>query len=432
MWSQATETVTEDRPARFRDELHRTVVEALDLSRLDRWPVERTRSEVQTLAKSLAPRVDRKLGTAEVQRVANEVMDEVFGLGPLEPLIRDGSITEILVNGPRSVYVERDGQLQPTDVRFTDDGHLVRLVQRIAARVGRRIDESAPLVDARLPDGSRVHAVLPPLTLNGPVLSIRRFGTGLTAEGLQALGAMPGDVLQFLQAAVASRVNLLISGGAGAGKTTLLNALSASIPADERIVTIEDAAELRLQQPHVIRMETRVPNLEGKGLISQRELLRNSLRMRPDRIIVGECRGAETVDMLQAMNSGHEGSMTTLHANDTRDALARLELLLGVAGFEVPVPVMRGYIAAALPLLVQVSRLKGGARKLTRVSEVLGVSKRQQYKVRDLFVFKQERIDAGHAVGTFHTTGYTPKLHAKLLAAGYGLGDGFFAERAIP
>lgn len=416
----ATTPDTEDRRAtRFRDELHRTVVESLDLSRLDRWSPERVRTEVHALAGKMAPRIDRTLPKPAVDGAADEVIDEVFGLGPIESLLKNPSVTEVLVNGPDQVYVERNGRLQKVDVAFADAAHLTRVIQRIASRVGRRIDESSPMVDARLPDGSRVNAVLPPLTPDAPTLSIRRFGTVLSADDLIKRNSVPAPVLKFLQNCVAAKVNIVVSGGGGAGKTTLLNILSASIPAHERVVTIEDTAELKLQQPHVVRMESRPSNLEGKGSIGTRDLLRNSLRMRPDRIIVGECRGPEVIDMLQAMNTGHEGSLTTVHANDSRDALMRLEMMLGLAGFEVPVPVMRAYIASAVQLIVHVSRLAGGERKITRVTQVLGLGKSKRYVVKDLFSFDQRGVDEGRAYGTFKVDGYKPtKLLAQLESAG--------------
>ncbi|MBL8866204.1 MAG: CpaF family protein [Gemmataceae bacterium] len=426
----ATPDTADPRAARFRDELHRTVVESLDLSRIDRWSPERVRTEVKALAEKMAPRVDRSLSKSSVDGATNEVIDEVFGLGPIEPYLQDPKVTEILVNGPDQVYVERFGRLQKVDARFVDAGHLTRVIQRIASRVGRRIDESSPMVDARLPDGSRVNAVLPPLTPDAPTLAIRRFGAGMTADELVKLNSVPAPVLKFLQQCVAGKVNIVVSGGTGAGKTTLLNILSASIPANERVVTIEDTAELKLQQPHVVRMESRNVNLEGKGGVGTRELLRNSLRMRPDRIIVGECRGPEVIDMLQAMNTGHEGSLTTVHANDTRDALKRLEMMLGLAGFEVPVHVMRAYIASAVQLIVHVSRLAGGERKLTRISELRGLSRRHRYIVRDLFSFEQRGVDEGRAYGAFQVFGHKPeKLLAQLESAGILVPNDTFRAR---
>ena len=423
----AVSTETDSRTVKFTDELHRAVVDVIDLSRLDRWPEKRLRDEVKGLAKKLAPTVDRRLSSAQIDEASKHVVDEIFGLGPLEPLLADPSVTEILVNAPDKVYVERDGQLQQTNLKFSDKAHLVRVIQRIASRVGRRIDESSPMVDARLADGSRVNAVLQPLTLDSPVLSIRRFGHILTADHLLSRGSATPEIMAFLQAVVAARINLLISGGGGAGKTTLLNVLSKSIPPTERLVTIEDAAELQLQQPHVVRMESRAANLEGQGMIAQRDLLRNALRMRPDRIILGEARGPEAIDMLQAMNTGHEGSITTVHANDTRDALNRLELMIGLSGVNLAVPVLRGYIASAITIIVHVSRLAGGQRKVTRVSELVGLRKGKAYRVRDIFVFDQTGVADGGAVGTFRATGYVPQVLVRLAAAGHPLDESLFA-----
>jgi pilus assembly protein CpaF len=415
----------------FRDELHRVVVDVADLSRIDRWSKDRLRTEVHDLGRKLAPQVDRRLPSNEVDRAVDEVVDEVFGLGPLEPLLADETVTEVLVNAPDQVYVERGGQLRRVNVCFTDKEHLVRVIQRIASRVGRRVDESSPMVDARLADGSRVNAVLPPLTLDSPVLSIRRFGRGFTADDLANLHSATPEMLQFLETAIAAKTNTLISGGTGAGKTTLLNVLSAYIPRDERLVTIEDAAELKLQQPHVVRMETRAANMEGAGSVSQRDLLRNALRMRPDRIILGEARGPEAVDMLQAMNTGHEGSLTTVHANDTRDALGRLELMIGLSGVDLAVSVLRGYIANAFHLLVHVSRLAGGHRRITRISELVGLRKAKIYRVRDIFVFEQTDVQNGHAVGHFKATGYVPQMLTRFVSAGWPIPETMFAERVL-
>jgi pilus assembly protein CpaF len=358
-------------------------------------------------------------------------MAEAFGLGPLDRFMTDPSVNDILVNGPDTVYVERRGRLEKTDVVFADSAHLIQIIQRIAARVGRRVDEASPMVDARLPDGSRVNAIIPPLALEGPVLSIRRFAVRLTAEHLLANATLPWEMLELLRAAVEARTNTLISGGTGAGKTTLLNTLSRFIPHDERLVSIEDSAELQLQQPHVVRLETRLPNLEGVGEVSQRDLVRNSLRMRPDRIIIGEVRGPEALDMLQAMNTGHEGSLTTIHANDTRDALSRLEMMVTMAGFEMPLPVIRSYIGSAIHLVVQLARLKGGSRKVVRISELVGLRKRRQYVVRDLFVFRQTGVVDGRAVGEFHATGHVPGFLPQLHAAGIDLPADLFTPRVL-
>jgi pilus assembly protein CpaF len=355
-------------------------------------------------------------------------MSEVFGLGPLDPLMTDPSITDILVNGPHSVYVERGGKLELTGVRFYDDAHLLQIVQRVASRVGRRADEMSPMVDARLEDGSRVNAIIPPLALTGPVMSIRRFGVRLGGQELLANRTMPQGMLQFLQAAVEARVSVLVSGGTGSGKTTLLNALSAFIPEGERLITIEDSAELKLRQKHVVSLETRMANVEGAGEIRQRELVRNALRMRPDRIILGEVRGGEALDVLQAMNTGHEGSLTTIHANDTRDALTRLEMMVMLAGFELPVPVIRYYITTAITLVVQLARLKGGMRKVVRVTEVLGTDP-APYATQDVFGYRQLGVRNGLAFGEFYSTGYRPKVLERLAAMGISLPDDLFRER---
>lgn len=418
---------------RLKTDLHRTVVEAVDLSRIEKWSPERLRSEMRQLTTQVARDAGVRLSDDERTQVSEDVIDELFGLGPLEPFMTDPSITEILANGPNDVYVERNGRLERTGVQFTDAAHLMRVVQRLASRIGRRVDESSPMVDARLTDGSRVNAVLPPLTTDGPVLSIRRFGQAFRATDLVERGSVPPEVMEFLKAAVESRINILISGGSGAGKTTFLNVLSAFIPSEERLVTIEDTLELRLLQPHVVRMEARQANAEGQGEVTQRSLLRNALRMRPDRIIVGEVRGPEVVDMLQAMNTGHEGSLTTVHANDTRDALSRLEMMVGMSGFEVPVEVLRKYVSSAITLVVHLSRLKGGERRLTRVSEVAGFSrKRKSYAVRDLFEFRQTGVEGGRAVGHFRVTGKTPRIYPRMVAAGASLPPDMFNPRTLP
>ncbi|HVS37541.1 MAG TPA: CpaF family protein [Gemmataceae bacterium] len=427
----AERATAEQRFRALKADVHRQMVEALDLSQLERWNPDRLRREVSALTEQLAADRAQSLGAPDRDRLVGEVLDEAFGLGPLEDLMQDPAVSDILVNGPGKVYVERQGRLEETGHAFSDNAHLLRVIQRIAARVGRRVDESSPMVDARLPDGSRVNAVVAPLTLDGPVLSIRRFGVRLTDASLLSLGSLAPEMLTLLKAAVEGRINLLISGGTGAGKTTLLNALSRFIPADERLVTVEDSAELALQQPHVVRMETRPPNLEGIGEVTQRQLVRNSLRMRPDRIIVGEVRGPEALDMLQAMNTGHEGSLTTIHANDTRDALARLELMVTLAGFDVPVPVIRNYIASAITLIVQLGRLKGGVRRVLRISEIAGLKRKQTYLVRDLFGFRQTGVQNGVAVGEFYAAGRVPRFLPRLKASGIDVPEDLFAERVL-
>jgi pilus assembly protein CpaF len=415
---------------KLKADLHRQLVEGLDLTRLAGMEPARLRREVHALAVRHIANMPEMLTELERERLIDQVMDEAFGLGPLQGAMNDPTVSDILVNGPREVYLERHGRLEPSDILFADDAHVMRVIQRIAARVGRRIDEMSPMVDARLPDGSRVNAIIPPLSMNGPVLSIRRFGVRLTQEDLVANGTMPPEVLQLLAAAVEGRVSILISGGTGSGKTTLLNALSSFIPPDERLVTIEDTAELKLQQPHVVSLETRPANLEGAGEVRQRELVRNSLRMRPDRIIVGEVRGPEALDMLQAMTTGHEGSLTTIHANDTRDALARLEMMVMLAGLDIPVPVIRRYIASAVGLVVQVARLKGGPRKVVRVSEIAGL-KRRAYVLRDLFAFRQTGVQEGRAVGEFVATGAEPSFLERIRSMGVTLPVDLFRGRVL-
>ncbi|MCS7168485.1 MAG: CpaF family protein [Gemmatales bacterium] len=418
---------------KLKAEIHRKIVEMLDLSRLSRWGQERLRKEVRKLAHQLVETVPQcqAYSPPDKERLVNEILDEVFGLGPLEPLMNDPTISDILVNGPNTVYVERNGRLEQVPICFADNEHLMQMIQRIVARVGRRLDEMSPMVDARLPDGSRVNAIAPPLALDGPVLSIRRFGVRLTAEDLIQNGTMPVEFLALLRAAVEARISMVISGGAGTGKTTLLNVLSRYIPPEERLITIEDSAELKLQQPHVVRLETRPPNLEGVGEVRQRDLVRNALRMRPDRIIIGECRGPEALDMLQAMNTGHEGSLTTVHANDTRDALARLEMMVMMAGYEMPITVIRQYIASAITFIVHLTRLKGGARKVTRISELVGLRNRN-YVVRDIFGFRQYGVRNGVAYGEFYATGKIPRCLERVRAAGIELPESLFAKRTIP
>jgi pilus assembly protein CpaF len=415
---------------RLKTDLHRRVVETLNLCKLNRWDAARLRHEVRALAAQLAANSHALLNELEREQLTEEVMSEVFGLGPLDPLMSDPAISDVLVNGPHSVYAERHGQLELTGVRFHDNDHVLQLIQRIASRVGRRADEMSPMLDARLEDGSRVNAVIPPLALGGPVLSIRRFGVRLGGHDLLTNATMPPEVLGFLKAAVEARVSILVSGGTGSGKTTLLNALSQYIPEDERLITIEDSAELKLPRRHVVSLETKTASVEGKGEIRQRELVRNALRMRPDRIILGEVRGAEALDMLQAMNTGHEGSLTTVHANDTRDALTRLEIMVMMAGYDLPVTVIRYYIATAITLVVQLARLKGGRRRVVRVSEVLGTDP-APYDIRDVFAYTQRGVRGGAAHGDFAATGYRPRVLGRFHAMGIDLPGEMFEERVL-
>ncbi|OYW20010.1 MAG: pilus assembly protein CpaF [Planctomycetales bacterium 12-60-4] len=413
--------------------LHERLVDSLDLSLLAHVAKDELAREVRGLAKELLSEECPGLEPERRSRMLDDVYDEVFGLGPLEGLMQDDAVSDILVNRPHEVYVERQGRLELANVLFADDQHLLRIIQRIVSRVGRRIDEVSPMVDARLPDGSRINAVIPPLALDGPTLSIRRFGRRpLQVEDLVDSHSLVQDMVDFLAAAVDARVSFLISGGTGAGKTTLLNALTRFIPRDERLVTVEDSAELQLQHRHVVRLETRPPNNEGGGEVTPRSLLRNSLRMRPDRIIIGEIRGGEALDMLQAMNTGHEGSLTTIHANDAHDALFRLELMVAMSGFELPIAVVRQYIATGLSLVVHLARLKGGVRRITQVSEIVGVQN-GGYILEDIFGFEQTGVDElGVAQGEFYFTGYRPRCLARLRSCGIRLADEMFDRRRIP
>ena len=394
----------------IRLRLHGRMIDELDLSKLDSLDEAQMRKQVRKLVGDFAREERMALNGAEIDQLGDQVYDEMVGLGPIEPLLKDDTIADILINGPFQVYIERFGELSLSPVRFRDNDHLLRIVGRIVAGVGRRIDESSPMVDARLPDGSRVNAAIAPITLDGAVVSIRKFSKKpYDLDRLVEIGAMPACVAEFLFGAVRSRVTTVISGGTGSGKTTLLNALSGAIGHKERLITIEDAAELQLQQPHVVRMETRPPNIEGKGEIRQRELVKNALRMRPDRVILGEVRGEEAFDMLQAMNTGHEGSMATIHANNPRDAVTRLEQMVAMSGMKLPAESMRGQIASAVNLIVQVSRLSDGKRRLMSVAEITGMEG-QVIQMQEIFVFKRTHTDADGTVhGEFRATGIRPK-----------------------
>lgn len=398
--------------------MHQELLEAIDLSRIAKIDPETLRKELTGLADALIRRRPQAKDIDKA-RLVDELMNEFYGLGPLEALLGDDSITDILVNSPSEVYIERQGKLERTGVVFADQAHLVRIIQRVVARSGRRIDESSAMVDARLPDGSRINAVVPPVAVGGPILSIRRFGReSLTVEDMLEFGSMTEPIARFLRAAVAGRASMLISGGTGSGKTTLLGALSGAIAARERVVVIEETSELQLKNRHSARMEARPANVEGQGQVTLRDLVRNALRMRPDRIVVGEVRGPEAFDMLQAMNTGHEGSLTTIHANDAYDALLRLEMMVALTGLELPLTVVRQYVAMAIRLVVHLSRLPGGARKISRVSELVGL-KDGMYELRDLFVFETQGVDPnGSVVGEFHTSGYRPQLLDRLHRAG--------------
>jgi pilus assembly protein CpaF len=402
--------------------LHRKVLDRINLEALSSLAGPRVRAEVRAAIARLVEEEATPLSLLEKDRIIEQVLDEIFGLGPLEPLLQDPTISDILVVTPRHVYVERAGKLYRTPVEFKDDTHLLRIIEKIVSRVGRRVDESSPMVDARLPDGSRVNAVIPPVAVDGPLLSIRRFGRhALTGEDLVAKQAMTEGMLELLKACVKARLNILISGGTGSGKTTLLNAVSSYIPEDERIVTIEDAAELRLQQTHVARMETRPPNVEGNGAIHIRQLVINALRMRPDRIIVGEVRSEEALDMLQAMNTGHDGSLTTLHANTPRDGLGRLEVMVGMANGNMGIRSIRQQIASAVDLFIQTSRFSDGTRRITHITEVVGMEQ-DIITLQDIFLFEKTGIaESGKIQGRFRATGIRPKFYERLKTCGITL-----------
>lgn len=404
---------------KLKSEVHGVLISRLDLEKLSRINSSQARQAVAEMVNQIIGEQRVPLTLVEQEKTQADLLDEVFGLGPLEPLLRDTSISEILVNGKDHVFIERGGVLQKIDTRFRDDRHLLQIIDRIVSRVGRRVDESSPMVDARLPDGSRVNAIIPPLALDGPALSIRRFGTGPTSsKKLLDLKTLSPEMMEMLVAAVRARISILISGGTGSGKTTLLNILSQSIPPGERIITIEDAAELQLAQEDIVRLETRPPNIEGVGAIRQRQLLINSLRMRPDRIIMGEVRGEEAFDMLQAMNTGHEGSMTTIHANTPRDALSRLESMVAMGNLNIPEHTVRKQITSAIALVIQVSRLSDGSRKVTNVSEITGMEE-NVVSMHEIFVFNKKGIGPdGRVIGAFQATGIRPKFLEQLRISG--------------
>ena len=407
--------------------IHRKLIQRMDMDHVVQLGREGVRKEVTEIVEKLAAEDNTPMTFQERERLSLEVLDEVFGLGPLEPLLHDHTISDILVNTFNSVYIERNGLLEKTTVQFRDDAHLMSIIDRIISAVGRRVDESSPMVDARLQDGSRVNAIIPPLAIDGPILSIRRFGRDpLTADELLQNRTLTAPMLELMRGCVYGRMNILISGGTGAGKTTLLNVLSSFISNRERIVTIEDAAELQLHQEHVVRLETRPPNVEGKGAVRQRQLVINSLRMRPDRIVVGEVRGDEALDMLQAMNTGHDGSLTTIHANTPRDALTRLETMVAMANLNIPENAIRRQVASALDLIIQVSRMSDGTRKLINISEVVGMEG-DVVTMQDIFEFRKTGIgEKGEVLGEFLPSGIRPRLSERLLAAGIRLPAGIF------
>lgn len=412
--------------------IHRKLIQQLNLERVTRLDRDAVRGELKEIIERLVAEESAPMSFQERQRIAEEVLDEVFGLGPLEPLLKDPRVSDILVNTYKNVYIERDGVLEHTPVQFRDNAHLMLIIDRIVSAVGRRVDESSPMVDARLADGSRVNAIIPPLALDGPVLSIRRFGhRPLAAEDLLRKGAMTPEMLEFLQGCVRARLNILISGGTGAGKTTLLNVLSSTISDGERIVTIEDAAELQLHQEHVVRLETRPANIEGKGAVQQRQLVINSLRMRPDRIVVGEVRGEEALDMLQAMNTGHDGSLTTIHANSSRDALSRLETMVAMANLNIPERAVRRQIASAIQVIVQVSRMSDGTRKVMAISEITGMES-DLISVQDIFVYQKMGVgENGEVLGEFVSSGFRPQCAERLEISGIRLPDEMFESSSM-
>jgi pilus assembly protein CpaF len=430
--SRAKSVALNDRSNGLKARIHRRMLERINLSNLDSVESDVLRAQIRQIITTLVSEEDIPLSESERLSLEQEVLNETFGLGPIEPFLHDPDVSDILVNTHKQIYLERFGQLELSKVRFDNDEHLMKIIDRIVSRVGRRIDESSPMVDARLPDGSRVNAIIPPLALDGPVLSIRRFGVRtLDMDDLLENNSMSPGMAELLKGTIRARLNILISGGTGSGKTTLLNALSASIPHEERIVSIEDAAELQLLQPHIVRLETRPPNIEGKGQITQRELVRNSLRMRPDRIIVGEVRGDEVLDMLQAMNTGHDGSLTTVHANGARDALHRLETLMLLSGIHLPSQAMREQISAALDVVIHVARMADGSRRVVSVSEIVGMEQ-DVVAMQDIFVFKKTGIsEDGKVLGRYEASGIRPKFADRLKVSGLNVPSSLFREEQV-
>jgi pilus assembly protein CpaF len=399
--------------------VHRQLLERIDLVALASLDREQAESQIRAALQRLLQSEQTPLSRVERERLIEEIGYEVLGLGPLDPLLRDNDISDILVNGPHQIYIEKYGRLQLTDVKFRDNEHLMQIIERIVSAVGRRVDESSPMVDARLRDGSRVNAIIPPLALDGPAMSIRRFGRDpYRIEDLVNFKALTEEMVRYLKAVVRARLNIIISGGTGAGKTTLLNCLTSFIPHHERVLTIEDSAELQLQQPHTVRLETRPPNLEGRGEITQRDLVRNALRMRPERIVVGEVRSGEALDMLQAMNTGHDGSLTTVHANNPRDCLQRIEMMVLMAGVEIPAKAIRQTIASAINIVLQGTRLADGTRKVTKISEIVGMES-DSITMQDVFEYVQTGINGeGIVQGYFKSTGLRSRFFERLVAAG--------------
>jgi len=416
----------------LKTHIHSKLVDKLDLSRLGDLEGDTLRREIRLVVEHLCDTENPLLNRAERERLIEEVLDETFGFGPLEILLKDPGVSDIMINGPKKVFVERKGRLERSEVVFRDNQHLLQIIDRIVSKMGRRIDETTPMCDARLPDGSRLNAIIPPLALDGPSLSIRRFGAKpIGLEDLLKFGAFTPEMVMLLEGAIKARLNMIISGGTGSGKTTLLNTLSSFIPHDQRVITIEDAAELQLQQEHVLRLETRPASIEGKGQVTATDLVRNALRMRPDRIIIGECRGPETLDMLQAMNTGHEGSLTTIHANTPRDACSRIETMIIMGGVELPMKALRQQFAGAVDLIIQANRLQGGPRKITHITEVLNLEQ-ETVIMQDIFLFVQDGIDeTGRAFGHFEATGVRPSFMDRFERAGVRLPSNLFAARAL-
>jgi pilus assembly protein CpaF len=412
--------------------IHSKLVDKLDLTKVGEMDNDVLRREIRMVIEHLSDAESALLNRAERERLVEEVLDETFGFGPLEMLLKDPLISDILINGPKQIYIEKRGKLEKSPVTFRDNAHLLQIIDRIVSKVGRRVDEVCPMVDARLPDGSRVNAIIPPLALDGAAVSIRRFGSNpLKLEDLLNYKAFTPEMVMLLEGAIKARLNVIISGGTGSGKTTLLNTLSSFIPGHERVVTIEDAAELQLQQEHVVRLETRPANIEGKGAVTATDLVKNALRMRPERIIIGECRGPETLDMLQAMNTGHEGSMTTLHANTPRDAVARIETMITMSGFDLPLKALRQQIASAVDLIIQANRLQGGIRRITAITEVVGMEQ-DTVVLQDVYKYVQEGMDAnGKAFGHFEASGIRPTFMNKLESAGVRLPASAFRQRVM-
>lgn len=427
------ERTTEADFEQLKRRIHGKLVDKLDLSRVGDLAGDVLRREIRLVVEHLCDTTEEcMLNRSERERLIEEVLDETFGLGPLEFLLKDPTICDILINGPKNVYVERRGKMEKTAVVFRDEAHLMQIIDRIVSKVGRRVDEVCPMVDARLTDGSRVNAIIKPLALDGAAVSIRRFGSNpLKLEDLLNFKAFTPEMVMLLEGAIKARLNIIISGGTGSGKTTLLNTLSSFIPNTERIITIEDAAELQLQQEHVVRLETRPPNIEGKGAITATDLVKNALRMRPERIIIGECRGAETLDMLQAMNTGHEGSMTTIHANTPRDAIARIETMITMSGFDLPLKALRQQVASAVDIIIQANRLQGGPRKITHITEIVGMEQ-ETVVMQDIYHYMQKGIDQnGRAHGYFESTGIRPTFMDKLECAGVRLPASAFRQRIM-